>query len=181
MNKWLLVAACIVLTGCEDVLVLEKLPPIQDDRLVGTWANGDDPDDIGVIEKSGDGYTMRSAAPNGERVKLTLARSGSTEFAQVEEKCSSHVFSFTGDTRTCYRIVRVEFEGDSFTFWQIDLDKFRNSPDLDVQYRIATAQPRRGDKTSCALIDAPLSELVAFLAAYPKDGYKEGDRMRRRN
>jgi hypothetical protein len=180
MKKWLLIAACVLLTGCEDVLVLEKLPPLQDDRLVGTWASDDDPDDIGVIEKSGDGYTMRSSNPNGERVKLTLARAGSVEFAQLEEKCSNHVFSFTGDTRTCYRMVRIEFEGDSLTFWQFDLDKFRNSPELDVQYRLATAQPKRGNKTSCALIDASLPELVAFLATYPKDGYKEGDRMRRK-
>ena len=180
MKKWLLVAACLLLTGCEDVLVLEKLPPLQDDRIVGSWASADDPDDIGVIEKSGEGYTMRSSNPNGERVKLTLARAGSVEFAQVEEKCSNHVFSFNGDARTCYRMVRLEFEGDALTFWQLDLDKFQNSPELDVQYRLATAQPKRGNKTSCALIDAPLPEVVAFLATYPKDSYKEGGRLLRK-
>jgi hypothetical protein len=182
MKKWLLiVVACILLTGCEDVLVLEKLPPIQDDRLVGTWASSDDPDDVGIIEKSGEGYIMRSSAPNGERVKLTLARAGNVEFAQLEEKCGQHVFSFAGDTRTCYRIVRIELEADSLRFWQLDVDQFQDADDLDVQYRVASAQPRRGDKTTCALIDAPLSELVAFLAAYPVDRYKEGDRLTRKN
>lgn len=180
MKKWLLVAACIFLTGCEDVLVLEKLPPLQDDRIVGSWASVDDPDDIGIIEKSGDGYTMRSTTPNGERVKLTLARAGSVEFAQVEERCSNHVFSYSGDVRTCYRMVRVELEGDELTFWQLDLDKFRDAPELDVQFRVATAQSKGRNKTSCALIDAPLPEVVAFLATHPKEAYKEGGRLRRK-
>lgn len=180
LKKWVPVAALILLAGCEDVLVLEKMPPIQDDRLVGTWATAGDPDDIGVIEKTGDGYTMRSSTPDGERVRLTLARAGEAEFALLEEKCSSHVFSYSGDVRTCYRLVRIEFDGDSLTFWQLDLDKFRNAPELDLQFRIATAQSKGREKTSCALIDAPLPELVAFLASYPKDGYKEGDRVVRK-
>ena len=180
MKKWLLVATCFLLSGCDDVLVSAKLDPIQDDRLVGTWVDATDPEDAGVIEKSGDGYTMRSDKENAEKTKFTLARSGDVEFAQLEEKCSDHVFSFPGDPRTCYRIVRIDFGTDSFSFSQIDIKKFQAARDLHLKYRIAEAFEKDRDSTVCALIEASPSELLAFLSTYPKDAYKEGSRMRRK-
>jgi hypothetical protein len=139
MKMWPLIAACVLLTGCDDVLVTAKLDPVQDDRLLGTWVDSDDPTDAGVIEKSGDGYTMRSDKPDGEKTKFTLARSGDVEFAQLEEECSGHAFSFRGDTRTCYSIVRMEFGADTFTFAQLDVAKFQNARHPNLKYRIATA------------------------------------------
>ncbi len=174
------VLLCVVLCGCDDVLVSAKLDPIQDDRLIGTWVDAADPEDAGVIEKSGNGYTMRSDKPDAEKTKFTLARSGDAEFAQLDEKCSDHVFSFPGDPRTCYRIVRIDFGTDSFTFGQIDIKKFRAVRDLHLKYRIAEAFEKDRDSTVCALIEASPAELLAFLSTYPKDAYTEGTQMRRK-
>jgi hypothetical protein len=171
---------CLLLSGCDDVLATAKLDSVQDDRLVGTWVDADDPEDAGVIEKSGDSYTMRSDKPDAEKTRFTLARAGDVEFAQLEEKCSGHVFSYPGDTRTCFRIVRVEFAEDSFTFAEIDIEEFQDANDLHLKYKIASTFEKDGESTVCALIEASPPELLAFLAAYPEDGYKEGSRMRRR-
>jgi hypothetical protein len=175
-----LLLACVLLTGCDDVLVAAKLDPIQDDRIVGTWVDADDQKDAGVIERSGDGYTMRADKAGAEKTKFTLAVSGDATFAQLEEKCSGHVFSFPGDTRTCYRIVRLEFGADSIAFTEIDLEKFRNARGLGLKYRIAETFEKDGNGTACALIEATPSELLAFLSADPRDAYKEGNRMRRK-
>lgn len=174
------VLLCLALTGCDDVLVTAKLDPIQDDRLVGTWVDSDDPSDAGVIEKSGDGYTMRSDSSDGEKTTFTLARSGDMEFVQLEDKCGGHVFSFPGDTRTCYRIERVEVGADSFSFAELDVNKFQAAKHVSLKYRIATDYDKDGNSTVCALIEADPTDLVAFLAGYPKDAYKEGSRMRRK-
>jgi hypothetical protein len=179
------VILCVALTACDDVLTSVKLDPIQDDRLVGTWVDTDDPDDAGVIEKSGDGYTMRSDKPDAEKTKFTLARAGDTEFAQVEDKCSDHMFALPGDASTCYRIVRLEFGVDSFAFYQINLDKFRDGRNRSVQHRIGTGylpyqDKKSGGSISCALIDAAPAALAEFLATYPKDAYGEGTSIRRK-
>jgi hypothetical protein len=171
---------CLILTGCDDVLVTAKLDPIQDDRVVGVWANSEDPADLGVIEKSGDGYAIQPEEPGGKPNKFTLSRVGEAVFAQMEEKCANHVFSFAGDTRTCYQLARLDFEGDSFVFQRIDLDKFRGAKNLNVQHIVATAYEKRGDHISCALINAPAADLLAFLTTYPRDAFTVGGRMLRR-
>jgi hypothetical protein len=102
------------------------------------------------------------------------------EFAQIEEKCANHVFSFRGDTRTCYQIVRLEFTENSLTFRQIESEVFEKNPELSVEYRVATSHPKRGDSVTCALIESPAPELLAFLATLPSDNYQAGTRMLRK-
>ncbi len=101
-------------------------------------------------------------------------------FAQLEEKCTSHVFSFTGDTRPCYQIVRLEFEESALTFRQIDVKLFEKDPELSIEYRVATSHPKRGDSVTCALIESPAPDLLAFLAALPANNFKTGTRMSRK-
>ncbi|MEO5925128.1 MAG: hypothetical protein ABIR70_15005 [Bryobacteraceae bacterium] len=175
-----MLAACFLLTGCDDLLVTTKLPPIQDDRVMGVWANPEDPTDLGIIGKRGDGYAIRPQEPGGEPTLFTLSRAGDALFAQIEEKCANHVFSFRGDSRTCYQIVRLDFDENSMTFRQLDPGVFEKIPDVNVEYRVATSHPKRGDSVTCALIESPGPELLAFLASLPSDSYKAGTRMLRK-
>ena len=171
---------CLLLTGCDDVMITAKLPAIQDDRMVGNWANPEDPDDIGVIEKSGEGYVIKPRETGGKTTRFTLSKSGETLFAQVEDTCVGHVFSFPGDGRTCYQIVRLEFGVVSLVFQRIDTKMFEKDDDLGIQYRIATSKPKRGDSVTCVLIESPASEVLAFLATLPDSSYKAETRMLRR-
>jgi len=171
--------ACLVLSGCDDVLVTTRLDPIRDDRVVGVWANPEDPNDLGIITRSGDGYAIRPREAGGKSTRFTLSRAGDVEFAQIEEKCANHVFSFQGDSRTCYLTLRLEFGANSLTFRQIGVDVFTKNPDLNAEYRIATSHPKRGDSVTCALIESPAPELLTFLASLPADSYKAGTRVLR--
>ncbi len=175
-----LLALCLLLTSCDDVLVSAKLPPIQDDRIVGVWSNPEDSDDLGKIEKSGDGYVIQPEEAGGKVTRFTLSRAGETEFAQLEDKCTGHVFSFPGDRRTCYQIVRVEFGVDSLTFQRIDTKMFEKDAELAIEYRIATSRPKRGDSVTCVLIESPAPEVLAFLATLPENSFKTETRMLRR-
>jgi hypothetical protein len=180
MKPWLFVAACLLLTGCDDVLVTSKLDPIQDDGIVGVWANIADPGDLGTIERNGDGYAIKPEERGGKPTRFTLSRAGDAEFAQIEEPCANHVFSFRGDTRTCYLIVRLEVNADSLTFRQLDPEKFHDDVESNIEYRVATVKPKRGTSTTCVLIEAPKADLLAYLATLPLDRYQPGIRMLRK-
>ena len=174
------VFACLLLTACDDVLVIAKLPPVQDDRIVGVWANVEDPDDLGNIEKSGDGYVIKPQEAGGKVTRFTLARAGDSLFAQIEDACTGHVFSFPGDRRTCYQVALLEFGVDSLVFQRIDTKMFEKEEELSVEYRIATSKPKRGDSVTCVLIESPAPDVLAFLAALPPSSFKNGTRMLRR-
>lgn len=174
------VLLCLGLTGCDDVMVTARLQPVSDDRVVGVWVNPEDPSDLGRIIRSGDGYAISPEAPGGETTKFTVSHAGDAVFAQIEEPCANHVFSFKGDTRTCYQMVRLEFSENAMTFRQLDPRLFERLPDVNLDYRVATSHPRRGDSVTCALIESPAAELVAFLGSLPADSYKAGTRMVRK-
>lgn len=170
---------CLALTGCDDVLVTTKLEPVRDDRVVGVWANGEDPSDLGVIVRSGEGYEIKPDEAGGRSTRFTLGRAGEALFAQIEERCATHVFSIPGDTRTCYQIALLEFSGNSLTFHRLDPALFETLPEVNLEYRVATSHPKSGPSVTCALIESPAVELAAFLAALPAESYTPGMRMER--
>ena len=178
--------ACVVLVGCNDVLTTTQLDPVQDDRILGTWVDPNEPDDIGTIERNGVGYRARSAdtAKDEEPISFTIARAGQQLFVQSEEKCVGHAFAHPNDNRQCYRISRIDIRPNELAFSEIDLDYFLKQSEhgkLAIEHFVARRVDKEGESTTCVLLEGTPAELSAFLAAYPSDGFKSSSRLRRKN
>jgi hypothetical protein len=160
------------------VLTTTKLDPVQDDRILGKWSG--EKEDVAVeIVRSGTGYRI---VDEDAPTEFTLARAGASLFAQVPDKCSNHMFSFEGDTRKCYRLVRIEFGDGDFSMSQLSRQGFQDENDrnaVKIRHRIGIDARTDGDATICVLLHGTAEELAAVLAAYPKTAYEDAERILR--
>jgi hypothetical protein len=171
----------MILTGCDDVLTTIKLEPVQEDRILGAWSEPDSPDTFD-IERHENGYRIASHDPNGsgDPIDFTLARAGDTLFMQFRETCANHVFSYDGDTRTCYKLSRVELGTNEFTVYSVGLEGFLKQSSkgaVKVDHKISRSVSKDGTNTTCVLIEGTARDLSAWLAAYPKEAYDDPARV----
>jgi hypothetical protein len=88
-TRAVIIALLIGSTAC-DIAMSSKLPPVNDDRILGEWRTTDDPESIFVKPKDG-GYLVGSAKEfaDGKETRFEIARVGKFLVAEISEPTCS--------------------------------------------------------------------------------------------
>jgi hypothetical protein len=173
-------ALCLIATGCDDVYLLNPLPNVTDDRIVGSWA--DQEGKLAFLIRRGEGNAYQSL--NAEELKKNdpgstffLARAGGALFEEETAKCEGHSFEAPSQEdapKGCWTIGQFVVSGDSLELDPIDVMAMvrkitSSATPVLIGYRFSVRASKAGEPHGDILLEGSPAELADFLAAYAKD------------
>jgi hypothetical protein len=173
-------AIAFLLTGCNDLVVLDPMPAIVDDHLIGNWAGADGKLDS-VFKRGPDGdyeYWSADALSKGEKpTAVRLTRVGNQLFLQRRAACSDFLFHTPDPAEAkqgCWAIYRAFLKADTLEFDAIDTKAMLNK---------SLAGTLKGFKLVCGmstdadgkveitdiLLNGTAADVARFLETYAND------------